>query len=171
MSVKKNCSKCKECKSISCFYKQKNGLYERTAECKECRKNRSRTWGQINKEQKNSRAKISRKLIDRREEQKIWREKNPFYFKEYYKQNREIRLECNRRFLRNNPERYEFYKIYNVAKRKGLLINPNQCQVCGVDNVKIFGHHFDYTKPLQVTWLCRNCHNDIHKRKKFTVEK
>ena len=34
--------------------------------------------------------------------------------------------------------------------------------------MKIQGHHFDYDKPLEVTWVCFECHKQIHKRKKFT---
>lgn len=45
--------------------------------------------------------------------------------------------------------------IVNHAKRDGKLI-PLPCEVCG--NVKSEAHHRDYSKPLEVQWLCRKHH-------------
>ena len=38
--------------------------------------------------------------------------------------------------------------------------NNRGCR-CGV--VKVQAHHEDYTKPLEVTWLCSACHAKVHK--------
>ena len=35
------------------------------------------------------------------------------------------------------------------------------CELCG--NVNSQMHHSDYSKPLEVTWLCRHCHLSWHK--------
>ncbi|MDP4120532.1 MAG: hypothetical protein Q8876_05700 [Bacillota bacterium] len=169
MSVKKTCSKCQIEKSISQFYKQKNGALGRTAACKDCRKKCSQIWANENREQKNQQARSVKR--DRKEYSEKWRNENPNYFKEYYKQNTELRLEANRRFLLKNPERKKFYSEYSSAKSKGLLLNPGQCQMCGTKDLKVEGHHFDYTKPLSVTWVCTDCHKGIHRRKKFTEHK
>lgn len=168
MGVQKTCSKCLICKSISCFYKQKNGLLGRTGECKECRKKRTKIWTDENRERKNEADRKRSKNIDRREYNKKWRESNPNYFKEYYKQNTEIRLEANRRFWKNHPDRHEAYKIYQRARDNKTLVNPGQCQMCGTKENKIQAHHFDYSKPLEVTWICVECHKEIHRKKKFT---
>lgn len=48
---------------------------------------------------------------------------------------------------------------YDKAKREGLL-KPKPCEVCG--EPKVDGHHEDYLKPLEVTWLCRKCHRRRH---------
>lgn len=46
-----------------------------------------------------------------------------------------------------------------VYVRKGKL--PRQpCEKCG--NEKAEMHHEDYDKPLEVIWLCRTCHLDLH---------
>lgn len=45
------------------------------------------------------------------------------------------------------------------AVRKGVLIRK-PCEVCG--NVKSEGHHEDYSKPLEVRWLCSIHHHEIH---------
>lgn len=37
----------------------------------------------------------------------------------------------------------------------------NKCQHC-YQRKKLIGHHYDYSNPLQVIWLCRSCHSKIH---------
>lgn len=171
MGLKKKCTKCAETKSIALFYKQKKGLLGRTAECKDCRKKRTQKWTDENREKKNFTARKNYIPGKRAKYNEIWRKENPEYFKQYYKQNKKIRLECNKRFWKNHPERYKQFCIYQNARNKGILINPNQCQLCGTKEMKIQAHHFDYSKPLQVTWICLECHKEIHKRKKFTKVK
>lgn len=47
----------------------------------------------------------------------------------------------------------------NVYLYRGALIKEN-CKMCGSKKVQM--HHEDYNKPLQVTWLCRQCHLKHH---------
>lgn len=47
----------------------------------------------------------------------------------------------------------------NVYKRHGHLIQED-CQVCGDPNSEM--HHPDYDKPLEVEWMCRDCHLELH---------
>lgn len=47
----------------------------------------------------------------------------------------------------------------NVYQRRGKLI-PQPCRVCG--DPKAEKHHHDYSKPLEVEWLCRSCHRNLH---------
>lgn len=49
-------------------------------------------------------------------------------------------------------------KVAN-AVRKGVL-ERGPCEVCGA--VKTDAHHDDYSKPLQVRWLCRLHHRQHH---------
>jgi hypothetical protein len=37
------------------------------------------------------------------------------------------------------------------------------CSSCGATDIRIEGHHFDYSKPFEITWLCYLCHKMIHK--------
>lgn len=55
--------------------------------------------------------------------------------------------------LRANARSYA-----NVYQRRGLLV-PEPC-ACGA--VKVEKHHEDYSKPLQVSWVCRKCHLAEH---------
>ncbi len=46
------------------------------------------------------------------------------------------------------------------AVAQGTLTRPERCARCGRDvgAKNIAAHHEDYSKPLDVVWLCRNCH-------------
>ena len=44
---------------------------------------------------------------------------------------------------------------YYVKNKK--LIRPTVCSECG-NTGKIEAHHPDYSKPLEVDWLCKACH-------------
>jgi hypothetical protein len=46
----------------------------------------------------------------------------------------------------------------NAYQSRGL-IEPQVCEMCGEPAEK---HHDDYNQPLNVRWLCRPHHLDIH---------
>lgn len=47
------------------------------------------------------------------------------------------------------------------AIRSGQLVKQ-PCQVCG--DPKSQAHHDDYSKPLEVQWLCSKHHGERHRR-------
>lgn len=47
--------------------------------------------------------------------------------------------------------------------RVGKMQRGN-CECCGQANAE--AHHEDYTKPLDVRWLCRTCHIALHRDQK-----
>ena len=47
----------------------------------------------------------------------------------------------------------------NTYKRRGKLI-PESCVECGSYETQM--HHDNYDRPLQVVWLCRDCHLNYH---------
>jgi transcription elongation factor Elf1 len=49
-------------------------------------------------------------------------------------------------------------KVHNAKKSGKLVMQP--CQVCG--ELKTEAHHPDYTKPLDVVWLCKDHHMQEH---------
>jgi hypothetical protein len=51
--------------------------------------------------------------------------------------------------------------IANRAVKAGTLVRAEKCSQCGASG-NIEGHHPDYTKPLEVIWLCKNCHSHVH---------
>lgn len=58
------------------------------------------------------------------------------------------------------PEIKEAYMKFNTALRNGEIIRQ-PCSVCG-KKYRVHGHHPDYSKPLDVIWLCRKHHKQIH---------
>lgn len=50
------------------------------------------------------------------------------------------------------------YLKMNIKRGK---IEKGACCRCG--NEKAEAHHKDYSKPLEVIWLCRPCHLELHK--------
>lgn len=50
----------------------------------------------------------------------------------------------------------------NNAVQSGSVVKPNACERCGSDG-KIHGHHHNYSKPLEVEWLCQPCHGAEHR--------
>ena|SRR3990167_10036842 len=62
------------------------------------------------------------------------------------------------------------YRLKYKAKEKvrracemGILIKPDICQSCSFKD-RLEGHHKDYSKPLEVIWLCRKCHKQNHRK-------
>ena len=47
------------------------------------------------------------------------------------------------------------------AKAKGTLIKKDNCENCDSD-FAVLAHHDDYSKPLDVRWLCQACHMQWH---------
>jgi hypothetical protein len=69
----------------------------------------------------------------------------------------------------NNPrdpikQKAQGILIHAVEKHK--IFKPSECQICGKSTPRniLHGHHSDYTKPLDVMWLCPVCHGQFHKK-------
>lgn len=48
-----------------------------------------------------------------------------------------------------------------LACLSGDLIEPARCETCGAE-VRLDAHHDDYSRPLDVRWLCPGCHKRHH---------
>ena len=72
-----------------------------------------------------------------------------------------LAMRVMREYRRGNPERYTANTAVNNAIRDGRLVKQ-PCEVCG--RLDVHGHHDDYTKPLEVRWLCPVHHKEHHER-------
>ena len=54
----------------------------------------------------------------------------------------------------------------NNAIKAGKVERGSQCMICGLSS-KCEAHHFCYTTPLDVSWLCPSCHVIADKQKGF----
>jgi hypothetical protein len=66
-----------------------------------------------------------------------------------------------RRPERRSPEKHKARVAVHNAIRAGRLVKGS-CEVCGVE--KTDAHHEDYAKPLDVRWLCRKHHMELHRK-------
>lgn len=58
------------------------------------------------------------------------------------------------------PEKHRAHSAVQYALKTGKLKRPDCCSKCGV-KCKPQAHHPDYSKPLEVVWLCRKpCHRE-----------
>ena len=60
----------------------------------------------------------------------------------------------------NHPEKRSAHQSVQTAVRNGSLAKKS-CDVCGIA-VRIHAHHDDYSRPLDVVWLCHTHHMDRH---------
>jgi len=63
-----------------------------------------------------------------------------------------------------DPTKRAAHIALNNAVHAGK-IEKGPCSVCGKTG-RIHGHHRDYSKPLEVVWLCALHHRQIHAKKK-----
>jgi len=61
------------------------------------------------------------------------------------------------------PERHDARMVVNGAIRSGIMERPETCARC-CRSGSIQAHHEDYSKPLEVKWMCRQCHADTHRK-------
>ena len=61
------------------------------------------------------------------------------------------------KYVRNNREKS---RVWDKARKLKLL--GKQCEICG-RKFKIIKHHPNYSKPLEVIYLCHFHHNWIHR--------
>lgn len=94
------------------------------------------------------------------------------WYRDYREKNRTKIRDYNRDYnrswrLAHGTEKDTIRRKVCYAIEKGILKRGN-CEVCG--NIGAEGHHFDYSKPLQVIWLCPVHHKAVHKNLKKNVK-
>jgi hypothetical protein len=76
-------------------------------------------------------------------------------------------IEAQRRRRARYPEKYIAHNAVSRALRAGHLIRT-PCVICGAIDVQ--AHHEDYSKPLEVIWLCFKHHRlAAHKQNGFLL--
>jgi hypothetical protein len=82
---------------------------------------------------------------------------------------REISRRSAKKYIKDYPERQRANKAVQYAIKTGKLTRE-PCSECGVSGKSkkgraiVHAHHEDYSKPLDVIWLCLKCHDDHHKK-------
>jgi len=88
-----------------------------------------------------------------RKKYELWHDKTP---------KRKLQmLECAKRMYKKYPEKFKARYLLRRAVKIGDIIKK-PCEVCG--EIKVHAHHTDYSKPLDVMWLCHKHHVEIHSK-------
>lgn len=134
----KKCKACLERKAESDFH-------NRRSVCKACRREHERSRWQTDeyKEGRRSRQALTRKTAAYRKKERV-----------------------RQRVIRDSG-RYRVQRHARAALQRavmaGRLKRPDKCSCCLLASNRIHGHHEDYSKPLDVVWLCPQCHSDVHR--------
>lgn len=109
-----------------------------------------------------------------------WRKRNPHKIKEYRERSKERQriyyrkwyaehgrcrrldyAECIKSWISSNPEAVRARQIIANEIEGGRLQRPVICSKCERE-CRLHAHHKDYTKPLEIQWLCPSCHKLLH---------
>lgn len=155
MSIQRCCSKCKQCKPIEEFRKNKIKKYGRSCVCKLC----ANLAGKIRREANPN--KYRAKDIDRYWNNKKRRAQSLESAKRSYR----VKYD-NGTIHKRDPQREMASRVLRYHVRNGLIQKPDKCEQCSRRCRKrlIHGHHSDYNKPLDVRWLCWLCHHKLHRK-------
>lgn len=135
------CKCCGKDRPISEYYANKSCQLGVSRKCKECTKKAAR---------KNRKANIE-------------------YYRQYDKERASLpqrvlaREKYTKEYRKKNPDIYKAHNAVNNAVRDGRLNKPDSCECCGKE-AYLEAHHCDYSKPLDVMWLCKPCHASWHQK-------
>lgn len=166
----KKCNRCHVEKELSEFHNRKASEDGKSFTCKDCMKLYVKAkyyedpQKSINKSKKYYKENRDKALLNA----KIYREANLDKVVEYQREYRKTDKGKNASnkatsdWYYKNKNKHRAHQTIRRAIKKGCLIKGKICEICGIDNKQIEGHHWDYDKPLDVVWCCRKCHNKIH---------
>lgn len=80
--------------------------------------------------------------------------------RQYYQRNSERIHAGHMAWRAANREKRRAHRMVEYALAKGRL----QKQPCACGNPQTQAHHSDYSKPLDVKWVCAKCHAKEHGR-------
>ncbi len=142
----KQCFKCLLWKPLEDFYKHPMMADGRLGKCKECNKKDVReNWRKIVKDP----VRLQKERVRTREKMKRRREAG--------KQTQQSKA-AHEKWAMNNKLKLKAGRLAAQAQKAGKLVKPARCQECRKPAARLEKHHEDYSKPLQVQWLCSACH-------------
>jgi hypothetical protein len=153
----KKCNKCFEVKPLVDFYTHPKSSDGHLGKCKECSKVLSR-------ENRLANVKYYRDYDKFRfENDPRVLKRNQIYAKS--DQGKLVNNILKKKWINKNPVARASHVILGNAVKYGKIDKPNNCSCCGnfTPSRKLHAHHHDYAKPLDVTWVCVQCHTNIHK--------
>lgn len=137
-TIQKKCFKCNEVKPLSDFYPHKMMADGHLNKCKDCTRKDVANHRQVNAEKIRSYDRGRAKTVGRKADN----------------------AERSKEYRRENPEKRVAVRAANNAIRSGKL-KKKPCEICGA-TCRVEKHHEDYSKPLDVVFLCSLHHSAVH---------
>ncbi len=109
-------------------------------------------WQEENRERSNE---IKQRYVERHPE-RVEQAK-----RRYVERNRAKAQESKRRWAAANREKRYAQGRLDKALKAGRIVRPLFCEGCAKGGA-LHGHHDDYSRPLDVRWLCPRCHKATH---------
>jgi hypothetical protein len=165
----KTCRKCGQEKQISDYYRHSQMLDGHLNICKECVKSRVNHHRSENidriREYDRQRGNLPHRVNARKAYQQTSGAKQAMRnARKRYEERYPDRIrESHNKSKANHPEKYAARTTLWSHVLTGRIIRPSSCSDCGVVCTP-HGHHEDYSKPLDVVWVCVSCHVARHKR-------
>jgi len=169
----KRCSKCKQIKPLSEFYKDRSKKDGHQSECRTC------NLKQVKKYQQTKRGKVVKQKANARYQktgkgkaaQKRYSqsEKGKATHKCYRQtdKGKAIHNACIERYIRRNPEKHKANFAMNSAIKLGKLPRPDSLQCsCGEQAEQYHHHSYEPKFWLDVIPVCHKCHTKIHQLKR-----
>ena len=139
-------------------WREKNKEHINNYQKKWAAENAERVKGYVKKRKK---VPAAYRREEKRNWMRQWREKNPETNREnnakWRAENKDKISLMKREYKQKNRERILARKKTYRAIKSGEIKRPNACSMCGKPG-KIEAHHEDYSKQLNITWLCALCH-------------
>ena len=151
----KTCFKCGVEKPLDDFYKHPRMNDGRLNKCKECTKAYVKQHRQDNIDRIRKYDRQRGRLEHRKERSRQYN-KRP--------ENKARKNELSALWRERNKEKRAAHVLTGNAIRDKRLI-PQPCEVCQTKE-RVEAHHDDYMKPLEVRWLCRAHHAELHRKYK-----
>lgn len=140
------------------FYIHKETKDGHLNKCKECTKKDSIKHRENNiervREYDRNRPNAAERVIKNTVRVAIIKEVDPEGF-------RKAKQKAEERYRKKYPEKAKARDHVNYALETGRLKRSIICQRCKAET-HCEAHHEDYTKPLDVIWLCDTCHKKRH---------
>jgi hypothetical protein len=106
-------------------------------------------------------------LPKNRDKQAVWERK----YREKLKDGRRLKGHDAKYNARQKSKR-KAQRILLKAIKSGTIIKADECIMPDCDCTEnIEGHHHDYSRPLEVLWLCCSCHMTYHRGKTKKAER
>jgi hypothetical protein len=163
----KVCGNCGKKKDLSEFYQRSDQRY--LTPCKKCtrartRRNRAKKR-EYYRDYDRRRAFLPHRVKQRREYARrlLATDHGRKLIRKWRRRARDRGAPCKTAYRKKYPQKRLAQQAVERAVRRGTLIRK-VCEVCGKRNSE--AHHDDYSKPLDVRWLCRKHHAEHHRKQR-----